>query len=362
MMAEETGGIAAVNTNDWKANLDQIAADFSNFYSLGYRSRPRRHRPAATRSRSPSSKKGLTVRTRTSFVEKSVETRTAEAVVASLHYARNDNPLGDERVDRRARSPTTARTTCCRCASRFRSASSASSRRATCTRASSSSTSWCSTSRASSPTCRSSGRRSRSREGPGDRAAQGLLLTTSTLIVVPGGQKLAFGVRDGVSNLVVVRPEERLRVGPAEGEAARDDDAGPKARRSLEPPPLDNRGVTPRPASRRPSRTRPVGTARRCRDSRSRLRGMRAADAETIRGGTSSDDLMENAAAGLCAALLGGIPARRGSWSSAVPATTAATGSRRRACSPAPASERRSSRCATRRATRAIPRANSRAR
>src|SRR4029077_4163757 len=38
MMAEQTGGIAAVNTNDWKGPLDQIASDFNNFYSLGYRS------------------------------------------------------------------------------------------------------------------------------------------------------------------------------------------------------------------------------------------------------------------------------------------------------------------------------------
>jgi VWFA-related protein len=92
MMAEETGGIAAINTNDWKASLDQIASDFSNFYSLGYRSakgasdRPHKIEVSVK-------KKGLKVRTRTSFVEKSVETKTAEAVLASLHYSRSDNPL-----------------------------------------------------------------------------------------------------------------------------------------------------------------------------------------------------------------------------------------------------------------------------
>ncbi len=93
MMAEETGGLAAINTNDWKSNLDQIASDFSNFYSLGYRSAKgasdRPHKIDVTVK-----KKGLTVRTRTSFVEKSIETRTAEAVLATLHYARTDNPLG----------------------------------------------------------------------------------------------------------------------------------------------------------------------------------------------------------------------------------------------------------------------------
>jgi VWFA-related protein len=92
MMAEETGGIASINSNDWKGSLDQIAADFSNFYSLGYRSAKgasdRPHKIEVTVK-----KKGLRVRTRTSFVEKSVETKTAESVLASLHYARSDNPL-----------------------------------------------------------------------------------------------------------------------------------------------------------------------------------------------------------------------------------------------------------------------------
>ena len=92
MMAEETGGIAAINSNDWKSSLDQVAADFSNFYSLGYRSArgaiDRPHKVEVTVK-----KKGLRVRTRTSFVEKSVETKTAESVLASLHYARSDNPL-----------------------------------------------------------------------------------------------------------------------------------------------------------------------------------------------------------------------------------------------------------------------------
>lgn len=84
--------MAAVNTNDWKSNLDAIAADFSNYYSLGFRSA----RGATDRPHSIDvsvKTKGLRVRTRTSYVEKSIETRTAEAVVASLSYPRTDNPL-----------------------------------------------------------------------------------------------------------------------------------------------------------------------------------------------------------------------------------------------------------------------------
>jgi hypothetical protein len=93
MMARETGGIAAVNTNDWKRSLSEVASDFSNFYSIGYRSaksavdRPHRIEVKVKR-------KGMTVRSRTGYLEKTVETRTAEAVVASLHYPREENPLG----------------------------------------------------------------------------------------------------------------------------------------------------------------------------------------------------------------------------------------------------------------------------
>jgi len=92
MMAESTGGLAAINTNDWKQSLDQIAADFSNFYSLGYRAA----RGATDRPHKIDvevKRKGTNVRFRQSFVEKSVETRTAEAVVASLSYPRSENPL-----------------------------------------------------------------------------------------------------------------------------------------------------------------------------------------------------------------------------------------------------------------------------
>jgi VWFA-related protein len=93
MMAEETGGLAAVNTNDWKDSLDNLAADFSNFYSIGYRSTKasvdQPHRIDVEVKR-----KGLKVRTRRGLLEKSIETRTSETVLASLHYARNENPLG----------------------------------------------------------------------------------------------------------------------------------------------------------------------------------------------------------------------------------------------------------------------------
>jgi VWFA-related protein len=93
MLAEQTGGLAAVNTNDWKDSLNELAKDFSNFYSIGYRTtRAAADRPHSVEVRSK--RKGLRVRARKGLLEKSTETRTAEAVVASLFYPRSDNPLG----------------------------------------------------------------------------------------------------------------------------------------------------------------------------------------------------------------------------------------------------------------------------
>ncbi len=93
MMAEQTGGVAAVNTNDWKKDLDELAKDFSSFYSLGYRT----SRSAVDRPHSVEvnlKRKGLKARFRRSFVEKTPETQAAESVLASLAYPREDNPLG----------------------------------------------------------------------------------------------------------------------------------------------------------------------------------------------------------------------------------------------------------------------------
>jgi VWFA-related protein len=93
LITEQTGGMAAVNTNDWKKSLDELSKDFSNFYSIGYRA----NRSAVDRPHSLEvrvKRKGMTVRTRKGFLEKTIETRTADSVLASLYYPRDDNPLG----------------------------------------------------------------------------------------------------------------------------------------------------------------------------------------------------------------------------------------------------------------------------
>ena len=92
LIAEQTGGMAAINTNDWKSSLDELSRDFSSFYSLGYRSA----RSAGDRPHSIDvtvKRKGLHVRSRKGLVEKSPETRVAETVLSALDYSRDDNPL-----------------------------------------------------------------------------------------------------------------------------------------------------------------------------------------------------------------------------------------------------------------------------
>jgi VWFA-related protein len=93
MLAKETGGIAAVNTNNAEREFNEIARDFSDFYSLGYRStRGAVDRPHSIEVRIVNHS-GLHARYRSGYLEKTVETRTAESVTAALYYPRTDNPL-----------------------------------------------------------------------------------------------------------------------------------------------------------------------------------------------------------------------------------------------------------------------------
>jgi VWFA-related protein len=90
-LARETGGIAAVNTNNPTREFDELAQDFSDFYSLGYRStRGSVDRPHQIEIKVL--KPGLRARYRSGYMEKTVETRTAESVTAALYYPRTDNP------------------------------------------------------------------------------------------------------------------------------------------------------------------------------------------------------------------------------------------------------------------------------
>jgi len=94
MMAQMTGGLASVNTNNFEAAFKRIQSDLDSYYSLGYRAgteRVDRQRYLQVRLKN---RKDLQVRARQTFVEKSVQAEMGDRVVANLLYRAKDNDLG----------------------------------------------------------------------------------------------------------------------------------------------------------------------------------------------------------------------------------------------------------------------------
>ncbi|HET8774892.1 MAG TPA: VWA domain-containing protein [Thermoanaerobaculia bacterium] len=93
LMAEMTGGVASVQTNNFKAAFERIHQDLESYYSLGYRAgteRVDRQRYLQVRMKN----KEYRVRNRQTFVEKSVFAEMSDKVVANLLYRMKDNDLG----------------------------------------------------------------------------------------------------------------------------------------------------------------------------------------------------------------------------------------------------------------------------
>jgi len=92
-LADETGGIAIINTNDVGPRLEFVAQDLYTYYSIGY--------PLQTSGRDKVHKIKIRlpehseykIRYRSRFVEKSRETRVQDAVVSSLAFEVDDNPM-----------------------------------------------------------------------------------------------------------------------------------------------------------------------------------------------------------------------------------------------------------------------------
>ncbi|MEM6455977.1 MAG: VWA domain-containing protein [Acidobacteriota bacterium] len=93
LIAEETGGMAIINTNNFNPMFERIARDFDTYYSLGYT-------PASEGSgryrrlevKLAEKQRGIRIRHREGYRDKPVETRMAESTMAALHhgYQRND--------------------------------------------------------------------------------------------------------------------------------------------------------------------------------------------------------------------------------------------------------------------------------
>ncbi len=92
-MAEETGGLASLQTNNFAAAFKRIKEDLDSYYSLGYRGgteRVDRQRSLEVRVKNH---RNYVVRSRRSFVEKSTYAEMSDRVIANLLYTSKQNDL-----------------------------------------------------------------------------------------------------------------------------------------------------------------------------------------------------------------------------------------------------------------------------
>jgi len=97
-MAEQTGGISVLNTNNALPMLERIADDFGTYYSLGYspsRSGTGRYRRLEVKIKD-SRRNGWRVRHREGYRDRPVRERVSASTMAALHFGYQSNPLGAE--------------------------------------------------------------------------------------------------------------------------------------------------------------------------------------------------------------------------------------------------------------------------
>jgi VWFA-related protein len=93
VLAEMTGGLASINTNNFAGAFKNIIRDLDSYYSLGYRAgteRVDRQRSLDVRVKG---RRGYIVRSRQSFVEKSTFAEMSDRVIANLLYRSKANDL-----------------------------------------------------------------------------------------------------------------------------------------------------------------------------------------------------------------------------------------------------------------------------
>jgi VWFA-related protein len=93
MLAEETGGQYAINSNNLLPRLQRIAEDFNTYYSLGYQPAHggdgRKHDIEVKLKR-----KDLRVRHREDYRDRPIESKMADGTLAVLRFGTESNPLG----------------------------------------------------------------------------------------------------------------------------------------------------------------------------------------------------------------------------------------------------------------------------
>ncbi|HKI87122.1 MAG TPA: VWA domain-containing protein [Thermoanaerobaculia bacterium] len=93
LMAQNTGGLAILNTNDVTPGLDKVAQDFNTYYSLGYTpghaGDGRYHRISVKIK----GRRDLKVRSRKGYRDKTTESRMADGTMSTLIFGYENNPL-----------------------------------------------------------------------------------------------------------------------------------------------------------------------------------------------------------------------------------------------------------------------------
>lgn len=92
MLAEKTGGVAIINANQVTPHLERIAQDFGTYYSLGYS--PTHYgdgRYYKIEVKLKQKQKGLLVRHREGYRDKSAESRMTDGTLAVLNFPFEDN-------------------------------------------------------------------------------------------------------------------------------------------------------------------------------------------------------------------------------------------------------------------------------
>lgn len=91
-LAEDTGGVAIINANKVLPDLERVASDFGTFYSLGYtpvHAGDGRYHKIDVKVK----KKGIQVRHREGYRDKSPETQMSDSTLAVLQFPFEQNPL-----------------------------------------------------------------------------------------------------------------------------------------------------------------------------------------------------------------------------------------------------------------------------
>jgi VWFA-related protein len=95
-LADETGGIAIINTNDVAPKLNLVTQDMFTYYSIGYplqaSGKDKVHKVRVKLRDNPEFK-DYEIRYRSRLVEKSLETKVQDTVVSSLVFEVDDNPM-----------------------------------------------------------------------------------------------------------------------------------------------------------------------------------------------------------------------------------------------------------------------------